>query len=115
MTQFSPKINFSYENGQAVLDSMGHPGDFYELILSDLNMPQMDGVEFVRHQVEHDHVSNLILLSSEDECWQKVLTYALIQAKALQYAGLSLRVAIKLSMDKLNSLDFLDDVVERMD
>jgi EAL domain-containing protein (putative c-di-GMP-specific phosphodiesterase class I)/CheY-like chemotaxis protein len=38
-----------------------------ELILLDLNMPDMDGVEFIRYLVKRDYAGGLILLSGEDE------------------------------------------------
>lgn len=41
-----------------------------------------------------------------------VLTSALAQAKAWQKIGLTLRVAVNISMDNLASLDFVDFVVE---
>jgi len=41
------------------------------LILLDLNMSEMDGVEFVRHLVERSYTGSLILMSCEDErIWQ---------------------------------------------
>lgn len=55
------------DNGRAALELVDRPEDCPDLILLDLNMPEMDGVEFVRHLVEHRYTGSLILLSGEDE------------------------------------------------
>jgi len=47
-----------------------------------------------------------------DDLTRTVLTGALAQAKAWQQAGLTLRVAVNISMDNLASLDFVDFVVD---
>lgn len=55
------------DNGQAALDRVDDAALAPELILCDLNMPGMDGVEFVRKLVEHGYTGSLILVSGEDE------------------------------------------------
>jgi EAL domain-containing protein (putative c-di-GMP-specific phosphodiesterase class I)/AmiR/NasT family two-component response regulator len=55
------------DNGLAALALMDAPATRPELILLDINMPHMDGVEFVRHLVERQYQGGLILVSGEDE------------------------------------------------
>lgn len=54
-------------DGQAALELIAGPDDRPELILLDINMPEMDGLEFVRHLVGRQYVGGLILISGEDE------------------------------------------------
>lgn len=56
----------SYTSGRAALDAFAAAGP-PDLILLDLNMPEMDGIEFVRHLVETRYAGSLILVSGEDE------------------------------------------------
>ncbi|MHB8166823.1 MAG: EAL domain-containing response regulator [Sulfuricella sp.] len=55
------------DNGRAALELVDSPDSHPDLILLDINMPEMDGVEFVRHLVEHHYSGALILVSGEDE------------------------------------------------
>lgn len=59
------------ENGHAALTLIGSVHNTPNLILLDLNMPEMDGFEFVRHLVELRFTGSLILISGEDERMQQ--------------------------------------------
>ena len=54
------------DNGHDALLRVASTQDTPDLILLDINMPQMDGIEFVRHLVEHHYCGSLILVSGED-------------------------------------------------
>lgn len=69
-----------YERGSDALARL-EAGEAVELIISDLQMPEMDGVEFVRHLVRLDYRGGLVLVSGEDS---RVLQTAERLAKAHQ-------------------------------
>ncbi|MBA3032273.1 MAG: EAL domain-containing response regulator [Gammaproteobacteria bacterium] len=56
----------SHTSGRAALDACTAAGP-PDVILLDLNMPEMDGIEFVRHLVDRRYAGSLILVSGEDE------------------------------------------------
>ena len=53
-------------SGRAALDFIDGAPRHPALIFLDLNMPEMDGIEFVRHLVQRHFSGNLILISGED-------------------------------------------------
>lgn len=74
------------DNGQAALARVDEAAHTPQLILCDLNMPGMDGSEFVRRLVEHGYAGSLILVSGEDE---RILQSArtLVQAHHIEVLG----------------------------
>jgi len=57
---------YSAGDGQAALDILATVDPPIDVIISDLDMPGMDGMEFIRHVGERASAASLILLSSLD-------------------------------------------------
>jgi EAL domain-containing protein (putative c-di-GMP-specific phosphodiesterase class I)/FixJ family two-component response regulator len=62
---------FTCDNGQTALELIAGSVEPPNLILLDINMPQMDGLAFVRHLVELHFSGSVILVSGEDERMQQ--------------------------------------------
>ena len=57
----------SCEGGRDALTLLENGMETIGLVFSDLQMPQMDGVEFVRHLARSGYAGGLVLVSGEDE------------------------------------------------
>ncbi|ABM02339.1 regulatory protein for cyclic-di-GMP, EAL domain protein [Psychromonas ingrahamii 37] len=55
-----------YDNGKKALASLDSASSQTNLILLDLNMPEMDGIEVVRHLAGKSYSGSIILVSGED-------------------------------------------------
>ncbi len=88
------------DNGIAALDWVAASDSERDLILLDLNMPEMDGIEFVRKLTEHGYRGSLVLVSGENE---RVLQMAekLILAHGINVLG---HLAKPVSLSELSSL-----------
>ncbi|UCH38639.1 MAG: response regulator, partial [Gammaproteobacteria bacterium] len=53
-------------SGPAALEILEENGTGIDVIICDLNMPEMDGVEFIRHLAKRNYGGSLILTSGED-------------------------------------------------
>lgn len=94
---------FSYTSGREALAAFDRAKPHPALILLDLNMPVMDGIEFVRYLVARQYKGGLILISGEDE---RMLTTATKMVEAN-------RIAILGSLQKPVTLEALGQVLSR--
>jgi len=53
-------------SGPAAQEILEQKGDGVDVVICDLNMPEMDGVEFIRHLAKRKFSGSLILTSGED-------------------------------------------------
>ena len=73
-------------NGRDALEVVDSPRGRPDLIFLDLNLPGMDGMEFVRHLVERKYEGNLVLMSGEDDHLLRAST-KLVQAHHIPVVG----------------------------
>jgi EAL domain-containing protein (putative c-di-GMP-specific phosphodiesterase class I) len=56
-----------YERGAEAVDVLERRPDSIGVVFCDLQMPEMDGVEFVRHLVRIGYIGSLVLVSGEED------------------------------------------------
>jgi EAL domain-containing protein (putative c-di-GMP-specific phosphodiesterase class I)/DNA-binding response OmpR family regulator/two-component sensor histidine kinase len=56
----------SAHSGRRALEILARPQSAFDIIICDLNMPEMDGIEFTRHLARQNYSGSLVLLSGED-------------------------------------------------
>jgi EAL domain-containing protein (putative c-di-GMP-specific phosphodiesterase class I)/FixJ family two-component response regulator len=72
--------------GRSALEEIDNANDRPHIVLLDINMPEMDGLEFVRHLVDRCYTGSIILISGEDERMMQT-TESLVQAHSLSTLG----------------------------
>ena len=74
------------DNGGAALERVGAAAGAPDVILCDLNMPQMDGIEFVRALVQRGYRGALVMVSGENERLLAMVE-RLVQAQGIAVLG----------------------------
>ncbi|SNX59230.1 EAL domain, c-di-GMP-specific phosphodiesterase class I (or its enzymatically inactive variant) [Nitrosomonas ureae] len=104
LTRMLAKLDYTSvvtcDNGSDALRKIDHIDTRPDLILLDLNMPDMDGIEFVRYLVDRQYHGKLILVSGEDERMLKTAE-RLVHAHKISMLGYLLK---PVSPEKLSEI-----------
>lgn len=87
-------------DGRSALEQINDTGATFDLIVTDLNMPHMDGFEFIRHIKETGFSGSIVLFSGHEE------TLIENAAKLARHHGLKVTGSLKKPLTK----SALDDV-----
>lgn len=58
------------DGGRHALERIDSSSSHPDLILLDMNMPEMDGIEFLRHLIERSYAGSLILISEDNQMFR---------------------------------------------
>ena len=94
-------------SGPEALEILEQNGDGVDVVICDLNMPEMDGVEFIRHLAKRNYSGSLILTSGEDLRILKTVEKLAIEHD-LHVLGVLEKPAIPSKLSEL--LDSLDQI-----
>lgn len=73
-------------DGQSALDVLARADGKVDVLLCDLQMPGMDGIEFFRYLAEREYAGGIVIISGEDKRMRKAAGN-LAQAHGLQLLG----------------------------
>ena len=87
-------------SGQQALEILEQQQNTIDIIICDLNMPQMDGIEFTRYLSERNYSGSLVLLSGEDIRILKTVEKLAIE-RELQVIGILEKPATQAQISQL--------------
>ncbi len=96
-------------NGKDAIEKLIHASRPFDVIICDLNMPVMDGIQFLRHLAVIKYAGTIIFLSGEDE---RILSSACQLAEAHK---LKILTAISKPVSKAQLLDRLAELKQQAD
>ncbi len=86
LTEAGAKSIVSACNGLEAINNLSAPDAVFDVILCDLNMPEMDGVELLHKIAEKNYTGGILLLSGEDDRMLEA-AYDLARAHQLNMIG----------------------------
>ncbi len=67
LKNFGCKYITTASTGNSAIEKLIQAVEPFDIVICDLNMPEMDGIEFMRHAAENNFTGGVIFLSGEDD------------------------------------------------